>query len=85
MATRFARQANLQPTWLLMTGVTRTEGRGIPAVVLQEEQKNRKEQMKARNIVKAAVLRKTCPDLVAVSVYDTKPVHFLSMLTESIV
>ena len=36
--------------------------------------------------MKAAVLRgdTQCPGLVAVSVYDTKPVHFLSMACDSI-
>ena len=42
---------------------------------------NRKEQIKVRVTVKAAVLKVDlkCPALVATSVYDTKPVHFLSM------
>ena len=39
-----------------------------------------------RGTVKAAVLKgdKECPDLVASSVYDTKPVHFLLMVCESL-
>jgi hypothetical protein len=39
-----------------------------------------------RGTVKAAVLEgdPDCPNLVAVSVYDTKPVHFITMVSECI-
>jgi hypothetical protein len=55
--------------------------RGLPSCVLQEEKSSKKEQMKVRGTVKAAILKgdPTCPDLVATSVYDTKPVYFLLM------
>jgi hypothetical protein len=48
--------------------------------------KNKKEQMAVRGTVKAAVLigDPGCLDLVATSVYDSKPVHFLSMICQSI-
>jgi len=53
---------------------------GIPACVIQEEVKNKKQHMLVRGTVKVAVLEgdPECPNWVASSVYDTKPVHFLS-------
>jgi hypothetical protein len=62
-------------------GVTRKSGRGLPKNVFQEELKNKQQQEAVRGTVKASVLQgdKDCPSLVACSVYDTKPVHFLSM------
>jgi len=49
--------------------------------VLQLEVTNATEQRKVRVMTKAAVLQgdPDCPDLVAFSVYVTKPIHFLSM------
>ena len=53
---------------------------------MQEELNNRKEQEKVRGTVITAELvgDSKCPSLIAVSVYDTKPVHFLSMSAENI-
>jgi len=68
---------------VLIAGVTRKGGRGIPACVMQQEETNRKRkrQLDVRGTVKAAVLDgdSGCLDLVAVSIYDTKPVHVLLM------
>ena len=66
--------------------VTRNSCRGLPEYVLQEEASNKKYQEKFRGTVRAAELigDKDCPSLIAVSVYDTKPVHFLTMATEKI-
>ena len=60
--------------------------RGIPMHVQQKEVKNRKEQMAVRGTVKAAVLEgdPDCPNLVASSVYDAKPVHYLSMVSDEL-
>lgn len=59
-------------------GVTRKRKRVLPKIVLQEEEENRKVAILKRYIVKVAVLKgdTQCPDLVASSVYDIKPVHF---------
>ena len=56
--------------------------RGIPSSVIQDEVHNKKKQIEVRGTVKVAVLQgdKKCPNLVASSIYDTKPVHFLSMV-----
>jgi hypothetical protein len=76
----------LQPQeQVLIEGVGRKSGRGVPLHVIQEEVKKQHEAT-TRGTVKAAVLKgdPDCPDLVAVSVYDTKPVHFISMVTDCI-
>jgi hypothetical protein len=71
---------------VLCHGVTRKGMRGIPNCVKQEEGKNKKEQLEKRGTVKAAVLEgdSKCQNLVASSVYDTKPVHYLSMVAEEL-
>ena len=53
---------------------------------MQAELHNRKEQEKVRDTVIAAELvgDSKCPSLIAVSVYDTKPVHLLSMAVDNI-
>ena len=71
---------------VMVHGVTRASNRGIPQVIKQQEIKNPKEVAKVRNTVKAAVLKgdDVVDDLVSVSVYDTKPVYFLSLACESL-
>jgi len=70
----------------LAHGVVRTTGRGLPPSVRQLEEKNLKEAMKLRGRTLAAKLvnSEDCPNLLACSVYDTKPVHMLSTTEESI-
>ena len=65
----------------LCHGAARKSGRGLPKCVIQEEPKRKTQQDQLRGTTKAAVLTNDpdIPDLVAFSVYDTKPVHFLSM------
>jgi hypothetical protein len=65
---------------------TRKGGRGVPQLVCQEEVIKKSIEATVRGTVKAAVLEgdPDCPNLVAVSVYDTKPVHFISMVSECI-
>ena len=67
-------------------GVTRKSGRGLPASVMQEELHNRKGQENVQVTVIAAELvgDSKFPSLIAVSVYNTKPVHFLSMEVDNI-
>lgn len=86
MSARFARAAFNHPKKVMVSGVTRKGMRGLPKCVIQEEQKSQKDQRKTRGTVKAAVLvgDDKCPNLIAASVYDTKPVHFLSMSCEEI-
>jgi hypothetical protein len=71
---------------VLAHGVARTYGRGIPPSVFQREEKNVKLAESLRGMTKAARLHNydACPDLFAVSVYDTKPVHILSTAADCV-
>lgn len=71
---------------VLTHGVARLGSRGVPSCAKQEEIKNRKQQIAVRGTAKAAVLKgdSDCPNLVASSVYDAKPVHYLSMVSTEI-
>ena len=70
----------------LAHGVAQTSGCGIPPSIIQREEKNKAAAEKLRGATKAARLVHSlaCPDLVAMSMYDTKPVHILSMTTECV-
>ena len=82
----FCRHAYNHKNKVLVHGVTRKWGRGIPDCVLQEEVKNKVAQIKVRGTVKAAKLigDPGCPNLIASSIYDSRPVHYLSMVSKSI-
>ena len=85
-STKFCREAFSGKNAVMVHGVTRKSGHGLPSCVLQEEIKNAKDAEKVRGRTKAAVLEgdEVCPNLVAFSVYDTKPVQFLSMSCTSL-
>jgi hypothetical protein len=85
MSCKFAKFCYNHDNQILLEGVAR-KGRGVPQLVYQEEIKKKSIEATARGTVKAAVLEgdPDCPNLVAVSVYDTKPVHFISMASECI-
>ena len=70
----------------LAHGVTRTSGRGFPPSVVQQEEKNTAHAEQLRGTTKAAVLKDSAdtPDMLAASVYDTKPVHIMSMVSDSV-
>jgi len=85
MSCRFTKAAYNGRNKVMLAGVTRTDKRGLPLAVVQEVVK--KEALPTtRGTTKAAVLigDSECPDLVAVSVCDTKPVHFSSVVANSI-
>ena len=69
----------------LAHGVVRTTGHGLPPLVRQLEEKNVKEAQKVRGRTAAARLVNSsdCSDLFAISLHDTKPVHMLSPVEES--
>ena len=73
---------------VLVHGVCRKTGRGLPSSVYQEEHKDptSTKAQEARGATKAAVLvgDETCKNMLAFSVYDSKPVYFLSMAAENI-
>eukprot|EP00957_Ditylum_brightwellii_P118077 9005108-Ditylum_brightwellii.AAC.1 len=58
----------------------------IPSSIIQEEKKRCKNHICVHRRVKVVVLEgdPKCPQLVACSVYGTKPVHFLSMVCEEL-
>ncbi len=80
-SAKFFREAYIGQNQVLCHGVARKSERGLPKSVIQEEAKTKSQQDKMRGTTKAAVLTgdPEVPDLLAFSVYDTKPVHFLSM------
>ena len=82
----FCRASYNHPLKPLVHGVTRKGGRGIPSCVQQQEEKNRKTVDSVRETVKVAKLEGDpgCPCLIASSVYDTKPVHYLSMISNKV-
>jgi Transposase IS4 len=86
LSAKFVKAAFMHKHKVLIAGVTRKSGRGLPASVLQEEEKNKNKQEALRGTVKVSVLKgdPDWPAMVAASVYDTKPVHFLSMMCELI-
>ena len=75
----FCRAAYNYPWKVLCHGVTCKSGQGIPPCVFEEEIQNRNLQHAVCGTTKAAVLEGDpgCPNLIASSVYDTKPVHYL--------
>ena len=86
LPAKFARASFMHKNKVRISGPMRKSGRGLPQCVLQEEKMSPSEIRQVRGTVKAAVLEgdSEMPDLVAVSYYDQKPVHFLSTICESI-
>eukprot|EP00957_Ditylum_brightwellii_P055888 4234718-Ditylum_brightwellii.AAC.1 len=84
MSAKFAKLALQRNVYV--HGVTRKGGRGIPSCVLQVEVKNRTAQLVVGGTVKEAILRgdPECDGFVAVSVYNTKPAHFLTISNDCI-
>ena len=66
--------------------VTRPSGRGIPDGIKQAVELNVKKAEALKGTTMAAQLAhdKSCPHLLAVCVYDQKPVHVLSMAAECV-
>ena len=83
MSAKFCLGSYTHPKKVMAEGVCRTGSRGLTALIVQHEVTGRANINAVKGTVKAALLE-GCPGLatsplVAVSVYDTKPVHFLSM------
>lgn len=70
----------------LAHGVVRTNGRGFPNSIIQREAPTLKLAEATRGTTKAARLSGSakCPNLLAVSLYDTKPVHILSTASKEV-
>lgn len=82
----FCKELYGHPKYPLIHGVARKGGRGIPSCVQQEEVTLKEALRKVRGTVKAAKLEgdKDSPFLIVSSVYDTKSVHYLSMVSETV-
>ena len=67
-------------------GVARNSGRGFCADIIQSKEKCKKKAELLRGTTKAARLLncKECPDLLSVSIYDTKPVNMLSTVKSDV-
>lgn len=74
------------PMKQLTHGVTRKGGRRIPSCVQQEEITKKDDLDRVRGIVKVAKLEvdPECSCLIASSVYDTNPVHYLNMVSDMV-
>ena len=70
----------------LAHGVACTNRRGVPPSIIQKEEKNKDHAEKLRGTTLATKLHDSdaCPDLFAVSIYNTKPVHILSIAAECV-
>ena len=82
----FCQTAFMHLMKVLVHGLTQKGGRGIPSCVSQQELTNKTAIEQVQGTVKDARLKgdPDCPCLIASSVYDTKPIHYLSMITDTI-
>ena len=71
-------------TKALVHGVVHTNGQGIPPSIIQKEEKSISciEQLHGTTIASRLFHHAACPNLLAASVQDTKPVHILSTAAE---
>ena len=87
ISAKFCRAAVSEIDQKVMThGVCRVHDRGLPPCVIMTEKTTDAAKAQARGSVKAAVLKDDAKvkDMVAFSVYDTKPVHFISTAATSL-
>jgi len=79
-SAKLCRKALAMDQNVMVHGVTILKLKGIPLIVKQDGVGKKKELEKARHTVKAAVLKgdEVAKDLVSISLYDTKPVYFLT-------
>lgn len=86
MSAKLCRLAYGMKQKVMIHGVTRPSLRGIPPAVKQVEVKTPNQQQAVRHTVKVAILKgdEVCNDLLAISIYDTKPVYFLTSVATNI-
>lgn len=79
--TKLVQLHNIGKNCIMVHGITCKSGCSLPPCILQEKLKNQKETEKVRGFTKEAVLDGDawCPNLIAFSVYNTKPMQFLSI------
>jgi hypothetical protein len=83
LSLKFCQKAFVGENKVMVHGITRKAARGLLSIIIQEE-KNKNSAALVRGTTKAAVLEgdPECPNIVAFSVYDQKPVNFLSTCIE---
>ena len=86
ISARFAKASEMLPQKVMIHGVARQKGRGVPKCVEQEVVASKNLLHKVRGTVKVAVLEgdEDCKNLVACSIYDTKPVYLISNACEEV-
>ena len=85
-SVKFAKVCFNHPKKVLISGMIRKGMRDVPNCVIREEQKTMKRQEEQRGKKKDSILvgNSSCSDMICTSVYDTKPVHFISMYCDNI-
>ena len=81
MSAKLCRTTNVSlKSKVMLHGVTRVSGRGLPKSIIQDQVFTINELKTCTGTTKAAVIvgDSEYPALIAFSVYDSKPVHFLS-------
>ena len=77
--TLFAKECKSK---IMMHGVTRAKDRGIPRCIYQAEEKRKEGILSKSGTLKVATLKND--KLVALSLYNTKPFHFMTNFCEKI-
>ena len=67
------------PDRLIFYGVAREKGKGVPSSIFQKEETSKIAYAKARWTLKVATLKgdHSIPGIVTLSLYDSKPFHFI--------
>ena len=70
----------------LIHGIIRINNKGIPDQIIQREVKGKARQDTVRGTVKVEVRTgdPICPNILACSIYDTKPVHVISTVAKEV-
>ena len=86
MSIKFCKDEFNHPNKIKLHRIIRKGGRFLSSTVLQDEVQHEVEQEKIQGTIIAAELvgDTSCTSLLAVSVYDTKPVYFLTMVAKKI-
>ena len=86
MSALFAKRSKLSKNKVNIHGVTRKDLKGIPSCVMQTKLDNKDMAQKARGTIKVAVLEGDpgAKYLLAISIYDSKPVYFLSSVLDRV-
>ena len=86
LSAKFAKPAYKHTNKVQISGPTQKSGQGLPKCVIQEEMKNANNIRSVQGTVKAAALQgdPEVPNLLDVSYYDQKPLHFLSTICKKI-